>query len=397
VDLELSDDQSELQSSVRAVLERACPPSLVRQVVEGGKGADELWAQMVELDWPALTVPESNGGIGLGFVELAVVAEELGRVLSPAPFLATAAQFVPAVLAAGTADQCQRFLGAVAADGIVGTLAVAEAAGSWDPVDIAATAVPDGRGWVLHGEKHYVFDGARADEIVVAARVGDGGGTGNGTGAIGDDGIGLFVVPRSSVRAEPMDDLDASRQYATVVLDGARVDGDRVLGEPGAAGPALRGAIGEATTALAAEMVGTCQAIFDIVHTYVGEREQFGVKIGSFQAVKHKLANMFVALESARATTYFAALTIAEDDDRRELAVATAKSSVGDCQRLMAQEGIQCLGGIGYTWEHDMHMYVKRVKASAAMFGSGAVHRAKVAQMIGLTGTPAPAVGQAAP
>jgi alkylation response protein AidB-like acyl-CoA dehydrogenase len=184
-----------------------------------------------------------------------------------------------------------------------------------------------------------------------------------------------------------MEDLDASRQYATVVLDGARVDNDRVLGQPGSSGPQLRRAMDEAAAALSAEMVGTCQAIFDIVHTYVGEREQFGVKIGSFQAIKHKLANMFVALESARATTYFAALTIAEDDDRRALAVATAKASVGDCQKLMAQEGIQCLGGIGYTWEHDMHMYVKRVKTTQAMFGSGGVHRARVAQMIGLTGT----------
>jgi alkylation response protein AidB-like acyl-CoA dehydrogenase len=218
----------------------------------------------------------------------------------------------------------------------------------------------------------------RADEMVVAARVGE---------TSGDDGIGLFVVPQSAVRSLPMDDLDATRQYATVILDGVRVDGDRVLGEPGRSGAALRRATDEATAALSAEMVGTCQAIFDIVHTYVGEREQFGVKIGSFQAIKHKLANMFVALESARATTYFAALTIAEDDERRLLAVPTAKAAVGDCQKLLAQEGIQCLGGIGYTWEHDMHMYVKRVKTSAAMFGSGARHRARVAEMIGL-GTP---------
>jgi len=377
VDLELSDDQSELKSSVRAVLERECPPSLVRAVIEEGKGSEELWARMVELDWPALTVPESDGGIGLGFVELAVVAEELGRVLAPAPFLATAGQFVPALRAAGSDEQRRRFLGAVARDGMVGTVAVAEAAGSWDATGVSATARRDGATWLLHGEKHFVFDGARADEIVVAARVGD---------TTGDDGIGLFVVPQSSVRSVAMDDIDASRQYATVVLDGARVDDDRVLGEPGTSGPALRRAMDEAAAALSAEMVGTCQAIFDIVHTYVGEREQFGVKIGSFQAVKHKLANMFVALESARATTYFAALTIAEDDDRRELAVATAKASVSDCQRLIAQEGIQCLGGIGYTWEHDMHMYVKRVKATAAMFGSGAHHRARVAQMIGLAG-----------
>jgi alkylation response protein AidB-like acyl-CoA dehydrogenase len=387
VDLELSDDQRELQTSVRAVLERECPPSLVRAVIEEGKGAEALWARMVELDWPALTVPESDGGIGLGFVELAVVAEELGRVLSPAPFLATAGQFVPALRAAGSDEQRRRFLGAVAGDGTVGTLAVAEASGSWEGADITATAVRDGAGWVLHGEKHFVFDGTRADEIVVAARVGD---HGSGDHGGGDDGMGLFVVPQGSVRTAPMEDLDASRQYATVFLDGARVGDDRVLGEPGACGPALRRATGEATAALSAEMVGTCQAIFDIVHTYVGEREQFGVKIGSFQAIKHKLANMFVALESARATTYFAALTIAEDDDRRRLAIATAKASVADCQRLIAQEGIQCLGGIGYTWEHDMHMYVKRVKTTAAMFGSGAFHRARVAEMIGLGG-PGPA------
>jgi len=376
VDLELSDDQLELQSTVRTVLERECPPSVVRAVVEEGKGVDDLWAKMVELDWPALTVPEADGGIGLGFVELAIVAEEMGRALSPAPYLATASQFVPAVVRAGSPEQRARFLAPVVSEGTVGALAVAEASGSWDPADIDSTAVRRGGGFVLDGEKHFVFDGARAQEIVVAARVRDGGD--------GDDGLGLFVVSREHVRAEPMDSLDASRQYATVVLDEVAVDDDRVLGEPGAAGPVLRRVLDEATAAVAAEMVGTCQAIFDIVHAYVGQREQFGVKIGSFQAIKHKLANMFVALESARATAYFAALTIAEEDERRDLAVATAKASAGDCQKLLAQEGIQCLGGIGYTWEHDMHMYVKRVKTTAAMFGSGAAHRARVAEMIGL-------------
>ncbi len=136
--------------------------------------------------------------------------------------------------------------------------------------------------------------------------------------------------------------------------------------------------------ALAAEMVGTCQAIFDIVHAYVAEREQFGVKIGSFQAIKHKLANMYVALESARATAYFAAAAIAEDDERRTLAVAMAKASVGDCQKLVTTEGIQCLGGIGYTWEHDMHLYVKRAKSGAALFGTGAEHLERLSHLLGL-------------
>jgi alkylation response protein AidB-like acyl-CoA dehydrogenase len=375
MELELSDDQQALQESVRAVLERECPISLVRSVVEEHKHAEDLWSRMVELDWPALAVPDEDGGLGLGFVELAVVCEQLGRVLCPAPFLATATQFVPALVAAGSPEQRQRFLGAVVGDGIVGTLAVAEAAGDFEAAGITTVAAPEGDGFVLDGEKHFVFDAEVASEVVVAARL---------PGSAGADGVALFVVPRASFDAEPMVGLDASRSYATVVLDGVRVERDRVLGEPGAAGPVLRGIVQEATVALATEMVGTCQAIFDIVHAYVQEREQFGVKVGSFQAIKHKLANMYVALESARATAYFAAAAIAEGDERRDVAVAMAKASAGDCQKLLTTEGIQCLGGIGYTWEHDMHLYVKRAKAGAALFGTGPEHLERLSHLLGL-------------
>ena len=375
MDLALSEDQQALQESARAVLERECPMALVRRVVEEGKDTDELWNRMVELDWPALAVPEPYGGLGLGFVELAVVAEQLGHVLAPAPFQATAVQFVATIEAAGSEEQRERFLGGVARDGLVGTLAVAEAGGSFDPADLATTATPDGDDWLLSGEKHYVFDGTRAEEIVVAARL---------SGTSGDDGVGLFVVPQAQVESEPMVNLDASRSYATVALDSARVDARRVLGRPGSMAPAVRRVVQEATASLAVEMVGTCQAIFDIVRAYVSEREQFGVKIGSFQAVKHKMANMYVALESARATAYFAAAAIAESDVRRDVAVAMAKASAGDCQKLLTQEGIQLLGGIGYTWEHDMHLYVKRAKASAALFGTAGEHLETVAQLIGM-------------
>jgi alkylation response protein AidB-like acyl-CoA dehydrogenase len=375
VELELSEDQQALQDSVRAVLERECPISLVRSVVEEHKHAEELWSRMVELDWPALAVPDEDGGLGLGFVELAVVCEQLGRVLCPAPFLATATQFVPALLGAGSAEQQHRFLGAVARDGVVGTLAVAEAAGDYEVAGISTTATPDGDSFVLAGEKHFVFDADVAAEVVVAARL---------PGSAGEDGVALFVVPRTSFDAEPMVGFDASRSYATVALDAVRVEPDRVLGEPGAAASVLHGVVQEATVALATEMVGTCQAIFDIVHAYVQEREQFGVKVGSFQAIKHKLANMYVAVESARATAYFAAAAIAESDERRDMAVAMAKASVGDCQKLVTTEGIQCLGGIGYTWEHDMHLYVKRAKAGAALFGTGAEHLERLSHLLGL-------------
>lgn len=374
MDLELSAEQQELAASVRQFLAAECPMSLVRQVVEEAKRADDLWGAMVALDWPGMGWPASEGGLGLGLVELSLVAEELGRVLAPVPFLATATQFAAAVTEAGTPEQRRSFLTPALA-GRVGTLAVAEAGGRYGVADTAVTATRTGHGWRLRGEKHDVLDAGWAEEVVVSARV---------AGTAGVEGIGLFVVPQAALEIRPVHSIDASRQLAGVVLDDVEVEPARALGEPGELGPALGRVVQRATVALCAETVGTSQAIFDIVRDYVCEREQFGVKIGSFQAIKHKLANMYVALEAARATVYFAACAIDEDDDRRQEATFMAKSAAADCQKLMATEGIQCLGGIGYTWEHDMHLYVKRQKAQAALFGTGAEHRAALAVHLGL-------------
>jgi alkylation response protein AidB-like acyl-CoA dehydrogenase len=260
------------------------------------------------------------------------------------------------------------------------TLAITEVGGSYDPARVAATATPDGPtedgAYVLAGTKVAVVDAATVDEIAVIARV---------PGTTGDDGVGAFVVPRTDVALTPIDALDATRGIADVALDGVRVAADRVLGTPGPAVAAgLRRALEEATVALAVEMVGTCQAIFDVTLEYAKQREQFGVPIGSFQAIKHKFADMLVALERARATAYFAALTIAEDDERRSLGTASAKVAAGDCQRLLAKEGIQIHGGIGYTWEHDMHLYVRRVKSGGQLFGTAHDHRARIADLVGL-------------
>ena len=357
MELEFSEDQQELRSTVRAFLERECPMTLVRSVVEKGAPADELWTQMVELGWPALTIAEEYGGLGLGFVELAVLAEELGRVIAPGPFMATVTQFVPAIRHAGTAEQQQRFLGAVTGGQLTGALAVGG--------DVVAT--PADGAWLLSGTVRHVIDGDRADEVVVIAQKGD--------------DRRAFVVPGDDVDTELQRTLDQSRRLATVTLDSVRVEEDRSLtGDDGA----LNRALEESTAALALEIVGTCQSIFDVALAYSKERHQFGVPIGSFQAIKHKFADMLVALERARATAYFAAATIAEDDSRRALAVAMAKAAAGDAQRLIAQEGIQTMGGIGYTWEHDMHLYVKRAKASDALFGTSSEHRARVARILGL-------------
>ena len=374
--LEFTAEQDELRDGVRTMLARECPIALVREVVEKGSAPDTLWAQMVELGWPALTVPEYAGGLGMGTVELAVVVEELGRVLAPGPFLPTVTQFAPVVAEAGSTEQQERFLGGVATGEITGTLALVEDDGSIDPGRNSSTASPDGDGFVLEGTKVTVLEATVVDEIAVVARQ---------RRTDGSDGVGAFVVPRADVRVEPVEPLDASRPLARVALDGVRVGADRVLGEPGpTTAAAIARAVEVATTALAVETVGAAQAIFDITLAYAKQREQFGEPIGSFQAIKHKFADMLVALERARATSYFAALTIAEDDDRRSLAASIAKAAAGDCAALLAKEGIQIHGGIGYTWEHDMHLYVRRVKSNSLLFGSAAQHRARVADLIGL-------------
>jgi len=376
MELEFTSEQDELRDGVRDMLARECPTSLVRALVEDGASADGLWQQMVELGWPALTVPEEHGGLGRGAVELAVVVEELGRVVAPGPFIPTVTQFVPAIREAGTPDQQARFFPGVAEGTRTGTLAITEPGSGIDPATVRATAERSGDGWVLSGVKDGVLGAPEVDDVVVVARV---------AGTEGNDGITAFVVPIAELDAHPLIGFDATRLLATITLDGTRVPDDRVLGDPGpATATALRRAIEHGVVALALEAVGTCQTIFDITLEYAKQREQFGVPIGSFQAIKHKLANMLVALERARATGYFAALTIAEDDDRRALAVSTAKVAAGDCQRLLAQDGIQILGGIGYTWEHDMHLYARRVKTDAQLLGTTAEHRSRIGNLLGI-------------
>ena len=382
MELEFSPEQEQLREGVHAVLERECPISLVRALVEkrwtgGDAEPEELWAHMVELGWPALTVPEAAGGLGMGAVELAVVAEELGRVIGPGPYLPTASQFVPAVRELGDAAQRSRFLGAVASGDVTGTLALAESTGSFDPADVAVVAEPTSDGaYILSGSKHYVFEPAVARELVVVARV---------PGTTGDAGVGAFVVPRDAVSVNVLPSVDLSRTVGSVELRDVRVQPDRVLAEPGAdLTAALRRVVEEAVTALAVELVGTCQTMFDVTLEYAKQREQFGVPIGSFQATKHKFADMLILLERARATGYFAALTIAEDDERRALATSMAKAAAGDAVTKIAKEGIQIHGGIGYTWEHDVQLYVRRARSSDLLFGTAAAHRARVADLIGV-------------
>ena len=370
MDLEFTELQQELRDTARGVLASACPPSLVRGVFEataGSEGADALWATVCGLDWPGLGLPEEHGGLGLGVVEVGVLVEELGRVTAPGPYLATVTQFVPAVRAAGSSFR----LADVAAGTCTGTLAVAEH-GRWAPGVAATRADRVGDGWRLRGTKSHVVDGATADELVVVAR--------------GDAGPGLFVVPAAEVVATPVESLDPTVPLATVELADVEVHGERVLVEPGdpASASAIGRALDEATVMMALSTVATCRSIFEATLAYAKDRHQFGRPIGSFQAVKHRLADCFLAVERAGALAWFAVLTVAENDDRRPLAVAMAKSAAGDCAQLLSRDGLQLHGGIGFTWEHDLHFSLKRAVTGDLLLGGAAFHRARAAELMGL-------------
>lgn len=376
MDLEFSEDESELRDNVRIVLGDLCPPSLVRSIYEGKGTGNVLWERMVELYWPALAIDEELGGLGMGFLEVAIVAEELGRAVAPGPFLATVTQFVPAVGELGSPEHQSRFVAPVAAAGRTGTLAIAEK-GRWDATAIETVARRSGDGWVLDGKKTTVLDGDCADDIVVIARADD------------TAGLGAFVVEGSAVKAQARTVIDPTLRIADLLLSAVPVPPDRVLAEPGSPGVAraLERVIQQATVAMAVSTVGTCRKIFELTLDYAKVREQYGRPIGSFQALKHRLAEMYLAVERASSLCYFAALTVAEDDARRAEAAALAKSATGDCQRLLAQDGLQLHGGVGFTWEHDLHFFLKRAKSGEAMFGTAASHRAALARSLGLVGT----------
>jgi alkylation response protein AidB-like acyl-CoA dehydrogenase len=363
MNFELSEQQAELQRSVRQVLAEQCPIALVREVVENGASCEQPWKSAIALGWSGINVPESCGGLGLGFEELGLVVEEHGRVLAPGSFVATTTWFTPLLREAGSAAQQERFLSAVVAGECAGTVAVEGA-----PASVSARRRSDG--WLLDGARGPVLDGDRADEVIVVAEVEPG------------DGIGLFIVPRESLRSEPLASLDASRPLSHLRFDGVTVPADRVLGRPGACEELLERALDEARVALALEIVGACSTLLDACVSHAKHRIQFDQPIGAFQAVQHKCADMFVQVEKARATCYFAMMTLAEDDPRRRLAASMAKAAAGDAQRLVAKEAIQIHGGIGFTWECDVQLYVRRLKTAEVLLGNTAHHRARIANLL---------------
>ncbi len=376
MDFAFSEEQEMLRRSSREFLAKECGSKVVRRLMDSKDAYDPaLWKKIADLGWTALGIPEQYGGVG-SFLDLTVVLEEAGRALLPGPFFATMGLAVPALIEAGTEAQKKEALAAIAEGSARATLAFTEPSGRWDAGGVTLAAKPAGGGWRLDGVKLFVPDAESADYMVVAAR----------TRGEGEDGITLFLIKGrpNGMTVTPLKTLDMTRRWDEVRFEGVELGADAVMGAPHKAWPQLKRALEWATAALCAEMMGGAQKVLEASTEYAKTRQQFGKPIGIYQAVSHKLADMLVLSESGRSATYYAAWTVDADAPDRSLASSMAKAYVSDAYRKVAGDGIQVHGGIGFTWEHDMHLYFKRAKASEVTLGDATYHRELVAQALDL-------------
>lgn len=365
-----TDEQEALREVMKSFLARYSSEDAVRAVMDGPDGYDaNAWQMAAEqIGVQALAIPEDMGGAGYGFDEFAIVMEEAGRTLFPAPLMSTAVLATSALLAIG-GPQAQDYLARIATGELIATVAVSEALLHWDPADITTVAETSGAAWKLSGVKPYVLDGGQAGLIIVAAR--------------SAAGVSLFAVESGAdgLAVDPLDSMDQTRRLARVSFDHTPAT---LLEEDGSAWETLAGVYDRALAALACEQVGGAQAALDMTVAYVNMRQQFGRPIGSFQAIKHRCADLLVEVESARSAAAYASTAVAAGADDAPVAAAIAKVYCSQAFYHVAAECIQMHGGIGFTWEHPAHLYFKRAKSSEALFGWPAHHRERIATLIGL-------------
>jgi alkylation response protein AidB-like acyl-CoA dehydrogenase len=377
--MELTSEQRALRDSVRDLLRRHEP---ALDAAGNALGADaaadsrtdpaQLWQLLCGIGVAGLAVPEQFGGAGAGPVEVAIVAEELGRVLAPTPLLGSAILATEAILASGDSDACERLVPRLASGEAIGALAWIGQPGGWDPGSAAFHAAERaGGGWTLTGAAHYVLEGDHADVLIAVARM-------------PDDSVGLFEVDpgQPGVDRELSASMDPTRRLAVVRL-AAAADGplcaDTVGPEGGVGSGALARARDLACIALAAEQVGAAARALELTASYTGTRIQFGRSIASFQAIQHRLANLHVLVESARALAYRAARVASETDAEVTMLADAAKAYCSEALSAVAAEMIQLHGAIGATWEHDAHRYFKRAHGSSQLFGAPSAHLASIA------------------
>jgi alkylation response protein AidB-like acyl-CoA dehydrogenase len=362
-------EQEALKQGARRFLAAHSSPAQVRRAMQSETGHDpEAWRRISsELGWPSLIIPEAYGGAGLGLVELIAILEETGRALLCAPLFSGVCLGTQALLAGGNEAQKRELLPGIAEGSTLAVLAFSDASGE-------TIAEPADGGFLLRGFKH-VLDGHLADWLIVSARA--------------PDGLGLFLVPKeaSGLERRRVGTLDQTRPQAEVRLDGVRVPAIARVGEPGNGERILDRTLDLAAIALAAEQVGGAERCLELSVEYAKVRTQFGRAIGSFQAVKHACADMLLAVESARSASYWAAFTAqspGQRDASLRLAASLARATASDAYFHCASQAIQIHGGIGFTWEHDAHLYFKRARSSAALLGDAALHRERVAMEMGL-------------
>jgi alkylation response protein AidB-like acyl-CoA dehydrogenase len=368
-------EQTEIRRAARRFLATHCVSAQVRAAAESERGYDvEAWSRAArELGWTAIAVPEVHGGAGLGWAEVAAVAEEVGRANACLPFLSTVCLTTAALLARPDCAAAGTYLPSLASGELLGALAFAETPHG-GPFDVATVAAERGDGWVLSGTKRYVVDGHAADLLLVTARA---------PGTSGEDGVAVFAVDATSpgVERERVAALDATRPLAVVGLRDVRVGREALVGYA----PVLRRALDVGAVVLAAETLGGAERCLEMATEYAKARVQFDRPIGSFQAIKHRLADMLTTVETARSAAIWAA-SVAGADDELPMAASVAKSYCSEAFFRCAAECLQIHGGIGFTWEHDVHLYLRRARGSLALFGSPARDRERVAESLGLVG-----------
>lgn len=372
MDFGFSEEQEMLRDAAKRFLADNCSTKFVRQMMADDTAHDAaFWQKLVGQGWPGMLIPEEYGGTNGTFLDLTVVIEEMGKALLPGPFFAAALLGAPAIIEGASDALKKEFLPKMAEGKFIATLALAEASGRFDADGVELRAAKQGSGYLLNGEKFFVPDAHVADALIVAARTGAGAG-----------GITLLCVPRTEkgVTVTQLKTVDMTRRVCHVKFD--NVKADTLIGAENGGGPILSRVLDIATAALSTEMVGTAQKALDIAVEYAKTRVQFGKPIGSFQAIKHKCVDMMVAVENSRSLTYYAAWTVDERVAEAATAVPMAKAYASDMAKNVTSEAIQVHGGIGFTWEHDMHLYHRRALAGEANLGNAPVHRETVAKSL---------------
>lgn len=377
MDFSFTEEQDMLRISARDFLAKECPKAKVREMDRDEKGFDvRMWHSMAELGWLGLVFPEEYGGMGAGFMELTILMEEMGRNILPGPFFSTVALCALPLLEYGNSGQKSKFLPRVAKGEAIWAFALAESWGKYRPAEVKLRGVPEPRGYILHGCKMFVADAHIADYVLVVGRTGE--------GKRAEQGITLFVVDGNApnMKMEAIPTIGGDRQFR-VSLDGVPVPGGSILGEAGNGWDIVDFILQRAAVLKCAEMSGACQAVLDMTSKYAKERIQFDRPIGSFQAIQHKLADMLIDVEAVQYLVYQAAWGISAGCPS-PLQISAAKAKANEAYQRICIEGIAAHGALGYTMDHDIGLYYRRVKEAQFAAGDTDLHREVLATGLGL-------------